>query len=115
MRPKTQKRMPKSSSLWPSMPRNWTCDKSGNLRLASPAASSLAWARAAMSSVAAAAAAPNFVIRHAKDQALVSQARIKTAPVRETDAGKTRQGDRQAATTRNHLLRQTTPAKQDTD
>src|SRR4029077_11468890 len=39
-RPKTQKRMPKRSSLWPSTPRKFTCERSGSVRLASPPADS---------------------------------------------------------------------------
>src|SRR5581483_2336647 len=45
-RPRTQNRIPMSNSLWPSIPRKLTEDRSGSLRLASPPTSELGWARA---------------------------------------------------------------------
>src|ERR1700752_1203744 len=89
--PKTQNKMPNSSSLWPSTPRKLTCERSGSLRLASPPASSLDWAGAlkAVTRLTAPAAAPNFAIRHAEDRALLSQVRMKTAPWKENRFGQT--------------------------
>src|ERR1700743_408389 len=82
--PKMQKRMPKSSSLCPSIPRNETEDRSGSFKPASPPVSSVACAAndcAAVNSDNIVATAPNFAIRHASDRALVSQVRIDTPPV----------------------------------
>src|SRR5437588_9402659 len=39
-KPNKQKRIPKSKSLWPSMPRKVTWERSGSFKLASPAACS---------------------------------------------------------------------------
>src|SRR5258706_3485722 len=82
-KPKTEIKMPQSRSLWPSIPpRNFTEDKSGNLRLASPPASFAppAMAPAEASSIAE-AAAENLAARVRDsellwDQALYSQVRM---------------------------------------
>src|ERR1700742_1688456 len=82
--PKMQKRMPKRSSLCPSIPRKETEERSGSLRAASPPTSSVACAAndcTAVNSDSVVATALNFAIRHASDRALVSQVRIDTPPV----------------------------------
>src|SRR5713226_1325185 len=72
--------MPKSSSWWPSIPRNVTWERSGSFRLASPPASS-ARAEAAPSNVSTAAALPNLANLHLKDQAFASQVSIPKSSV----------------------------------
>src|ERR1700693_4131446 len=71
--------IPKSKSLWPSIPRNVTWDRSGSFKPASPPAS---WARAeaAVSSVKTAAATLNLVSLQLRDQAFASQVRIRNPP-----------------------------------
>src|SRR5579863_2249884 len=89
-KPKMQNRIPKRSSLCPSIPRNETEERSGSFRLASPPTSSLACAAndcAAVNMENVAATAENFAIRHASDRALVSQVRIDTPPVISTKDG----------------------------
>src|SRR5580693_4737407 len=76
MRPNTQKTMPKSSSLCPSIPRNETCERSGTFRAASPPAS-CADVAAPVSRAKKAAAELHLANLHPKDQALASQVRIK--------------------------------------
>ncbi len=71
--------IPRSKSLWPSMPRNVTWDKSGSFRLASPPASS-ARADAALRSVSTAAAAPNLMNLSPRDHALASHTLIHFPP-----------------------------------
>src|SRR5260370_24861375 len=74
-----QMTMPKSRSLWPSMPRKVTWDRSGSFKLASPPASS-ARADAAVSNVSARAAAPNLVNLQLRDQAFATQVSIHDPP-----------------------------------
>src|SRR6266480_1099851 len=78
-KPNKQKRMPKSSSVWPSMPRNLTCERSGSFKLASPPASSARAEAAARS--ATVTAAPNLVNLKHWDQAFVSQVRMQNPPL----------------------------------
>src|SRR5260370_27728526 len=72
--------MPKSKSLWPSMPRKVTWDKSGSFKLASPPGSS-ATADAAPISVSTAAVAPNLMNLPPRDQALASHTLIHFPPL----------------------------------
>src|SRR6266436_3218410 len=78
-RPNTQIRIPRSKSLWPSMPRNVTWDKSGSFKLASPPASS-ARADAALRSVSTAAVTPNLMNLQPLKQALASRTLIHFPP-----------------------------------
>src|SRR5215472_4439963 len=55
-RPNKQKRMPKRRSVWPSMPRKLTWERSGSFKLASPPASSARAEAAARRAKAAGAA-----------------------------------------------------------
>src|SRR5580698_8632132 len=100
--PKMQKRMPKRSSLCPSIPRKETEERSGSLRAASPPTSSVACAAndcTAVNSDSVVATALNFAIRHASDRALVSQVRIDTPPVIGTkDVGELRSSGRENGT-----------------
>src|SRR5580658_2408572 len=82
-----QNKMPKSSSLWPSMPRKFTNDKSGSFKLASPPG---AWASAG--ACANAAAAPKSItknpatdfnaLRQKLERLSEGKVRIKKPPVR---------------------------------
>src|SRR5579862_1510072 len=54
-----QNKIPKSRSLWPSMPRKFTDDKSGSFRFASPPGAS-----ASTGACAKAAAAPNSITKN---------------------------------------------------
>src|SRR6266403_1984986 len=78
-KPKMQITMPKSRSLWPSMPRKETWERSGSFKLASPPASS-ARAEAAPSKDRAAAVAPNLANLQLNDQAFASQISIQNPP-----------------------------------
>src|SRR5579871_5779362 len=91
MRPKTQKTMPKSSSLCPSIPRNETCERSGTFRAASPPASCAAVA-APVRRARKAAAELHLANLHPKDQALASQVRIKSSIRKNRNQGKGRPG-----------------------
>src|SRR5260221_10459308 len=82
--------MPKSSSLWPSIPRKETLERSGSFRLASPPASS-ARAEAAPSSVSTAPAAPNLANLQLRDQAFASQVSIQNPPLVNRSQAFTRQ------------------------
>src|SRR5713101_1693598 len=80
--------MPKSSNLCPSTPRNWTWERSGSFRLASPPASSAGCAsvETALRSTRAAAATPAPVnlyfrtMQRHKNRALASQVLINHPP-----------------------------------
>src|SRR5229473_19274 len=72
--------MPKSRSLWPSIPRKVTWERSGSFKLASPPASS-ARAEAAPSKDRAAAAAANLANLQLNDQAFASQVSIPKSSV----------------------------------
>src|SRR6266436_7174304 len=72
--------MPKSRSLWPSMPRKETRERSGSFKLASPPASS-ASVDAVPSKEREAAAAPNFANLLLNDQAFASQVSIPKSSV----------------------------------
>src|SRR5207248_10779892 len=74
-----QMTMPKSRSLWPSIPRKETWERSGSLRLASPPASS-ARAEPAPSKVRT-ATAPNLVNLQLRNQAFASQVSIHDPPL----------------------------------
>src|SRR4029077_8047703 len=78
--PKMQKRIPIVSSLCPSIPRNVTCERSGNFRPASPLGFSWAEADAALSKVSRAPAAPAFANRLPSEQTPASQVRISDPP-----------------------------------
>src|SRR2546427_915168 len=84
--------IPKSKSLWPSIPRNVTWDRSGSFKPASPPAS---WARAeaAVSSVKTAAATPNLVSLELRDRAFASQVRIRNPPCINRLSGKNFPGE----------------------
>src|SRR5579871_5040185 len=77
-RPITQNSKPRVSSLWPSMPRKVTDERSGSLRLASPPVSGAGWARAedAVSINAAKAKEKNFPKRLPQEEKEASQGRI---------------------------------------
>src|SRR5882724_13416979 len=85
-----QMRMPKRRSLWPSMPRKVTWDRSGSFKFASPPASS-AKADAAPSSVSTAPAAPNLANLQLRDQAFASQVSIQNPPLVNRSQAFTRQ------------------------
>ncbi len=72
--------MPKSRSLWPSIPRKVTWERSGSFKLASPPGSS-ARAEAAPSKERTAAAAPHFANLQLNDQAFASQVSIPKSSV----------------------------------
>src|SRR5271170_5901870 len=82
MSPNTQKTMPKRSSLWPSIPRKLTCERSGTFKAASPPASSAADAAAPVKRLRTAAATLPLANLLPRDQALASQVRIKNPPSR---------------------------------
>src|SRR5229473_3504130 len=75
-----QMTMPKSRSLWPSIPRKVTWERSGSFKLASPPGSS-ARAEAAPSKERTAAAAPHFANPQLNDQAFASQVSIPKSSV----------------------------------
>src|SRR5216684_3444520 len=79
-KPKIQITMPKSRSLWPSIPRKVTWERSGNFKLASPPGSS-ARAEAAPSKERTAAAAANLANLQLNDQAFASQVSIPKSSV----------------------------------
>src|SRR2546429_1041422 len=82
-----QMTMPKSRSLWPSMPRKVTWDRSGSFKLASPPASS-ARADAPPSNVSRAAGAPNLMNLQRKVQAVASHLSIHNPPFDHSFTGK---------------------------
>src|SRR5713101_8368186 len=77
-KPKMQMTMPKSRSLWPSIPRKVTWERSGSFKLASPPASS-ARADTAPSNVRM-AAAPNLANLQLRAEAFASQVSIHNPP-----------------------------------
>src|SRR6267154_4091236 len=85
-----QMTMPKRRSLWPSMPRKVTWDRSGSFKFASPPASA-AKADAAPSSVSTAAAALNLANLQLRDQAFASQVSIQNPPLVHRSQAFTRQ------------------------
>src|SRR5467141_676075 len=85
MSPKMQNKIPIVSSLWPSMPRNEICERSGSLRPASPPTVSGAdWARAAVpfNNIRAAHTALALVNRLRSERAPASQVDISDPPSR---------------------------------
>src|ERR1700730_2522763 len=66
MSPKMQKRIPKSRSLWPSMPKKVTWERSGSFKLASPPASGACAQAARALRGSRASAAPPFNRRRAE-------------------------------------------------
>src|SRR5712671_4072405 len=85
MSPKMQNKKPIVSSLWPSMPRNEICERSGSFKPASPPTVSGAdWARAAVpfNNIRAAHTAPALVNRLRSEHAPASQVDISDPPSR---------------------------------
>src|SRR6266436_8162747 len=85
MSPKMQNKIPIVSSLWPSMPRNEICERSGSFRPASPPTVSGAdWARAAVpfNNIRAAHTAPALVNRLRSERTPASQVDISDPPSR---------------------------------
>src|SRR6202171_4373570 len=85
MSPKMQKRIPIVSSLWPSMPRNETWERSGSFRPASPpAVFGVDWARTAvpLNNIRAAQTAPAFANRPRSGRTPARQVRISDPPSR---------------------------------
>src|SRR5580658_5210706 len=79
--PAMQKRIPIISSLWPSMPRNDTEDRSGSFRPASPPASGADWAAAADAPRVTNASTATDRPRAKRDTRLASQVRIASPPL----------------------------------